>query len=183
MSDVRFLKSVHRVCPKQLSGIVVTLSIAMLLANTAQGSEIVWHKKMPEAIRESVKQRKPMLIMVGAEWCGYCHKMLDETFRNPAVATHIKAQFIPVLIDADEQAAFVEKWNVDSMPTVLIVASDQHVIGRVTGFQSAAQLDARLASFKTTAPKSNPNHSHSTLMPANKPPDTLAAAKQFSAGR
>ena len=138
---------------------------------------------MPEAIRESAKQHKPMLIMVGAEWCGYCHKMLDETFRNPAVATRIKAQFIPVLIDADEQAAYVEKLNVAAMPTVLIVTSDQHVIGRITGFQSAAQLDARLASFKTTVPKSNPEHSLSPLIQASKPRDTLAAAKQFSAGR
>ena len=183
MAAVRFLKSAQWLCRQRLIGIVVLLSVAMLLANTVQGAEIAWHKTMPEAIRESAKQHKPMLIMVGAEWCGPCHKMQAETFRNPAIATRIKAQFIPVLIDADQQPAFVEKLYVESMPTVLIVSSDQQVISRIIGFQSAAQLDARLASFQTTIPKSSPERSLSPSIRASKPLDTLAAAKQFSAGR
>ena len=183
MAAVRFLKSAQCFCQQRFVGIVATLSIAMLLTNTSQGTEIAWHKEMPEAIRESAKQHKPMLIVVGAEWCGPCHKMQAETFRNPAVATRIKAQFIPVLIDADQQAAFVEKLNVTSMPTVLVVTSDQRVIGRIIGFQSAAQLDARLASFQTTTPKSNPERSLPPVIRASTPLDTLAAAKQFSAGR
>ena len=171
MAAVRFLKS------------VVALSIALLSATAAHGAEIAWHKELPVAIRESAKQHKPMLIMVGAEWCGYCHKMQVETFRNPAVATRIKAQFIPLLIDADEQAALVETLNVASMPTVLVVTSDRQVIGRITDFQSAAQLDTRLASFQTTAPKLSPERSLLPAPRAIKPRDTLAAAKQFSAGR
>lgn len=168
----------------RLGGILVTLSIAMLLNNPIQGAEIAWHKKMPDAMREAAKQHKPMLVMVGAQWCGYCHRMQAETFRNPAVTTRITAQFVPVLLDADEQAAFVEAQNIESLPTVLIIAPDRHVLGRITGFQSATQLDARLASFKTPAPKPNPVHNLSpSIRAGNTHENTLAAAKRFSSGR
>ena len=69
------------------------------------------------------------------------------------------------------------------MPTVLVMTSDQHVIGRITGFQSVAQLDAQLALFKLTVPRTNPKRSLSSTIRATMPRDTLAAAKQFSARR
>lgn len=180
MAAVRFLKSAQSYFQPQWVRIAATLSIAILLANTVQGAEIAWHKKMPDAIRESAKQQKPMLVMIGAQWCGFCHRMQTETFRNSAVATRVTAQFIPVWLDADEQAAFVEAQKIESLPTVLIIAPDRHVLGRFTGFQSATQLDTRLASFKTPAAKPNIVHS---LPPSVRAGDTLAAAKQFDSGR
>jgi hypothetical protein len=87
--------------------------------------------------------------MVGARWCGPCRKMHAETFPNPAVVARVNSQFVPVLLDAEAQAADVKRLGVDAFPTVLVVSPEEKVVGRLTGFQSASQLNARLATYQT----------------------------------
>jgi len=74
--------------------------------------------------------------------------MHAETFPNPAVAARVNSQFVPVLLDAEAQAADVKRLGVDAFPTVLVVSPEEKVVGRMTGFQSASQLNARLASYQ-----------------------------------
>ena len=168
-----------RISSKLFAGFI----IALLLANAGQGAEIAWSKDLQKASLEAAKQRKPMLVMVGARWCGFCHKMLDQTFANPALVARINARFVPVLIDFDEQPALFEALHISSLPTVLVMTSDRHILGRQIGFQSVAQLDTQLASIKTSEPKS-PLHSKSAVsVPTRNQRDTLTAAKEFSAGR
>ena len=113
---------------------------------TLQNRSIAWLKDLQEAGRVSTQQHKAMLVLVEARWCGACNKMLQETFADPAVATRINRQFVPVLIDSDQQATLVQKLNVEAMPTVLVIV-DQRIVDRIIGFQTAAQFDARLAAF------------------------------------
>jgi hypothetical protein len=75
--------------------------------------------------------------------------MHAETFPNPALAARVNSQFVPVLLDADAQANDVKQLGVDAFPTVLVVSPEQKVMGRLTGFQSASQLNARLASYQS----------------------------------
>lgn len=120
---------------------------AALPARAAQAAGIAWHSNLQLAAQQAAVQHKSLLVMVKARWCGPCHKMLQQTFPNPAVAARINSQFIPVLIDADEHAATVKALGIEAMPTVVIISPDHKVTGRFTGFQSAAQLDARLAAL------------------------------------
>jgi thiol-disulfide isomerase/thioredoxin len=121
---------------------------ALFGGGRAQAAPIAWHKDLRRASREAVAGRRPMLVVVGARWCGPCRKMHSETFPSPAVASRVNSQFIPVLLDADEQPDDVRKLGVEAFPTVLVVSPEQKVIGRFTGFQSAAQLATRLASYQ-----------------------------------
>lgn len=132
--------------------LAVPLLLVSLSADAAQAAGINWHKDLASADREATSRNKPLLIMVDAPWCGYCRKMLAQTFPDPAVVTRINAQFIPVLINANEQPALVRSLKVDAMPTVLVVAAGRRIVARFTGFQTAAQLDARLASLTATSP-------------------------------
>jgi thiol-disulfide isomerase/thioredoxin len=116
-------------------------------ASAAQAAGIAWHGNLQAAAQQAATQRKPLLVMVKASWCGPCHKMLKQTFPDPALAARINSHFIPVLLDADQQAATVQALGVSAMPTVIIMTPERKVAGRFTGFQSAAQLDARLAAL------------------------------------
>lgn len=147
MPVTRFVTSVSR-----FSKWVGVFAIALVSASVSQGAEIAWHKDLAQATRESAKQNKSMLIMVGAKWCGFCHKMLQQTFPDPAITARINSQFVPVLLDADEQAELVGTLNVTSMPTMLVVRPDRKIVGRMAGFQSARQLDAQLATFNKPVP-------------------------------
>jgi|SRR5579872_2707495 len=181
----------------------LAVSLAGVLnAEAAPGAEIAWYKSPQIAARESASRKKPLLVMISARWCGPCHKMLQQTFPQPALANRINSQFIPLLVDADEQPGLIQKLNVEATPTVLVMDANQKVISRMTGFQSAAQLDSRLAAFKPVASRPTPRPiPHPPIEPPDASPqpakspgtlkrakqfsvrDTLSAAKLFSAGR
>src|SRR5258708_37511050 len=144
----KFIQLVSR--PGHISTGAVLL-VSAFSASAAQGAGIAWHGNLQEAAQQAAAQHKPLLVMVKARWCGPCHKMLQQTFPDPAVAARVNSQFIPVLIDADEQAATVQTLGVTAMPTVLVMSPERKVTGRFTGFQSAAQLHANLAAL-TPAP-------------------------------
>ncbi|MBI3864755.1 MAG: thioredoxin fold domain-containing protein [Planctomycetia bacterium] len=115
---------------------------------SAWSSEISWRKDLVAASRESAANSKPLLLMVKARWCGPCHKMLQQSFPDPAVTARVNAGFIPLLVDADEQSSLIQKLNINAFPTMLVLDSNQRVVERVTGFQTAAQLKARLAAYR-----------------------------------
>lgn len=193
MAAARFLKSLP-IIPKhrsvRLAAIVLT---AVLSANAAHADPILWHKDLQTAAREAAVRGRPIMAVVGARWCGYCRKMQAETFPNPAVAAHVKDQFVPLLIDADEQPALVQKLNVASFPSVLVISPEQKIIGRFTGFQLANQLDKSLASFHRAQTKRAEAKAAETKEPfhrrawaairASRPRTTLEAAEAFSTGR
>jgi thioredoxin-like negative regulator of GroEL len=162
------------------------------LAGAAHAAPIAWQKDIRSALRMSAEEDKPLMVMVGAGWCGYCHKMLQQTFPDPALALRVNGQFVPVLLDADEQAELVQKLRVNAMPTVLVISPERKIIGRFAGFQSAGQLAARLAPFQRARPAAAPRPVESkpafhqrmwSAIQAAAPRTTLEAAKAFSAGR
>jgi thiol-disulfide isomerase/thioredoxin len=136
-----------------------------IFTSRAQAGPIAWHKDLQAAMRESARQQKPVLVSVGARWCGPCRKMHAETFPNAAFAALVNSQFIPVLIDADEQPAVIQKLGVDSFPTVLVISSANKIVGRFTGFHTASQLQSRLAAFKPRVVERRPLFAELTPRP------------------
>lgn len=193
MSKVRVLAMRPRFC--DVLCLVLVLSAS---PGSAYAAGISWRNDLPEAARESARVQKPLLILVDARWCGACHKMLQQTFPNASVAARVGRDFVPVRLDADQQSDAVESLKVDALPTLLVVSPGGKVLGRITGFQSAAQLDARLASFQPVqararlATRGAPmRRSVAPSPPVPMPPpersavvplSTLEAARQFSGG-
>ncbi len=176
-----------QVARKSMSSWLAVLTLVCLSSiSSVQAGGIVWHQDLQQSARDAGRQQKPMLVMVGADWCGYCHKMLNETFSNPQMASRINQQFVPVLLDADRQAAAVQQLNVNSFPTVLVINSSNKVLMRIEGYQSTAQLETQLAVFKRpVAPVAPRRWTHTsfwrshTPLRVDAPLDTLSVAKQF----
>lgn len=135
----------------RLSAIVV---ITLATVQSVPAAEVGWRRDLQATYREATSRNKPILVVVGATWCGYCRQLHQQTLRNAALVARINDQFLPVLIDADEQAELTQQLQVDLLPAVLVISPERRILSRSTGFQTVAQLDSRLAAFKPTAPKS-----------------------------
>jgi thioredoxin-like negative regulator of GroEL len=192
VSADRVLSAFRLIFSKQSAGILAVFLAVPCFAGAARAAPIAWQKDIRMALRTSSEEGKPLMVMVGAGWCGYCYKMLQQTFPDPALALRVNGQFVPVLIDADEQAELVQKLRVDAMPTVLVISPERRIVGRFAGFQTAAQLAARLARFQRTRPAPAPMPMESkpafhqrawSAIQAAAPRGTLEAAKDFSASR
>lgn len=108
---------------------------------------IAWQTDFRQAARSSAQQGKPMLVMVTAPWCGYCRKMLSDTYVDGRVSALVQEGFLPVLVDQDANGRVAEALGAQALPTTLIISPDLKILSKVSGYQSASELLTRLGRF------------------------------------
>ena len=79
---------------------------------------------------DATTKKGVVLVDFSAEWCGPC-KMIAPVLEQ-------LSEIIKVDVDVEQQLA--QKYNVMSIPTLLLF-KDGNVIGQVVGFQSKAMLE------------------------------------------
>lgn len=150
--------------PVQPRRALVTAAVLFVAALPAfcEAGDIPWRRSYSAAYYEAGREGKPMLIHVSASWCAPCHRMLEETYSDPYLNWALGGPFVPLMLDADDDAAWLERLGVESVPTVLVVNAERRVIHRLSGFQSAGELTAALASAAPPTNTSSPTRHAST---------------------
>ena len=76
------------------------------------------------------------IYKVGAEWCGPCRQLKQELK---------DFDLVPIIeIDADENEAFCEKYNIRNIPVLLFCDSDDKVIDKFVGFTSKKEITEKI---------------------------------------
>lgn len=117
---------------------VLFLAAVFASALPANADTVAWRTSMKQAAADAEKSGKPMLIQFTAEWCGYCHKMLRETYTDATVIKQVNQHFIPVVLDADEHERLVSVIGVSAFPTTVILSPQLDVEARIEGFYRPA---------------------------------------------
>ena len=107
--------------------------------------KIQWHTNLQQAAELAQKSGKPILVQFTAEWCTFCHKMLDETLTNQKIAKQVNECFIPVVLDADENEQIVAALGVEAFPTTVVISPDLKSANRMVGYFRPAQFESQLA--------------------------------------
>ena len=76
------------------------------------------------------------IYKVGAEWCGPCRQLKQELK---------DFDLVPIIeIDADEDEAFCEKYNIRNIPVLLLCDSDDKIIDKFVGFTSKKEITEKI---------------------------------------
>lgn len=111
-----------------------------VVAGPGDATEISWQTSLDQARAAARAQNKPILIDFYATWCGPC-KMLDEqTYKASGVISLVSQHFIPVKIDVDKQQAVSQQFNIEAMPTTILLDARGKEIARKVGFIDAAEM-------------------------------------------
>jgi len=86
--------------------------------------------------RHLAKSGVPLVVDFWASWCGPCRMMAPE-FEKAAAAVEPRARLVKVNID--EEPAVAERFQVRSIPTIML-AFEGREVARIAGARSAAQL-------------------------------------------
>lgn len=91
-----------------LGGVILTIAVlayAFILVpqNKIAEEEIKWYT-FEEAIKLSDKKPKKIFIDLYTDWCGWCKRMDQTTFKDPAVVKYMNANFYAVKFDAEQKA-------------------------------------------------------------------------------
>lgn len=106
-------------------------------ASVSEGINWLSYKE-GKAIADS--RQKKTLIFFTAEWCAYCGKMDNETFKNPSVIRYINSHFIPVKVDFDRDNETASLFGVRGLPDLWFVSESGETISHRPGYISADTL-------------------------------------------
>jgi uncharacterized protein YyaL (SSP411 family) len=70
---------------------------------SAMHQPIHWHEWGAEAFETAKREKKPILLDIGAVWCHWCHVMDRESYEDPEIATIINQHFVAIKVDRDER--------------------------------------------------------------------------------
>ena len=85
---------------------MVSLLLAIVLSSVTSEQRI--QQEYASAYNESVKQEKPLMVVVGAEWCPACTVLKDSTIK-PMAQTGELDDVCVALIDKDQEPDLVDQ--------------------------------------------------------------------------
>ena len=90
---------------------------------------------LEQAMVKAQATGKFVLIDVFTTWCLPCKRLDQTTWKAPNVQEWLKANTIPIKVDAEETDWVADQFNVVSYPTVILVRSDGSELGRIVGYR------------------------------------------------
>lgn len=93
-----------------------------------------------------MQDREPVLLDCSAIWCPTCRVLHAEVFTDDTVKQAITAGFVLSRVDheAPEAQAFMQRYHVQGIPTLLVVSTDGQWLRRVPVSFDPATLAATL---------------------------------------
>lgn len=86
-----------------------------------------------------------LVIDAWAPWCHTCLSMRNLVFPDPQLAP-MAERFVYLAVDTElpQNAGFVERFPIRSLPTILVLDGQEQIVARYTGAMTAPELLARL---------------------------------------
>ncbi len=115
-------------------------------AGTTPKSKITWQKSLRAAHDASVEQNKPLLLVFGASWCTFCHKLHRETFTDRNLAAFVDREFISMTLDFDKDTKVVEVLEVEQLPCTVVLSPSADLLLKYVGFAKPEAYQKKLQS-------------------------------------
>lgn len=124
----------------------VVLALLLSVAGTAVNKPLTYE----EAIQQSQKENKPILILIGAKWCASCELMKRDTIEPMKSAGELK-DVIVTYVDKDERPELAQQlMKGETLPQVVMFCKDSDQWRRLslTGMQNKVRMQELLARAK-----------------------------------
>ena len=97
--------------------------------------KLKWHKSLKAAHKLAIETDKPLLIVFGASWCHYCHKLERETLSDKRTVALIERDFIPVQLDFDRDSKVAKILEVEHLPCTVILSPEADLLQKAEGYK------------------------------------------------
>lgn len=101
--------------------------------------KLIKAKNYEEALSLSKKHGMPTLVIFGADWCGWCKKLKNETMETESVKLIMK-NYIVSLVDVDKRRDITRKFGVEGVPAYIISNWEENVLKSGVGFKDEKEF-------------------------------------------
>jgi len=81
-----------------------------------------------------------MMLNFYADWCGFCKKMDNETFKDAAVVNYLNENFISIKVNSDKEQQVARDFYVQGLPTIWFLSNDGERLTSLPGYVPADRL-------------------------------------------
>ena len=114
--------------------LAVTASTAWSVETTAEQTPVQWEQWSAGVLDRAQQEGRLVLLDLTAEWCQFCRKMDEVTFRDQDVVDVINARYIPVRVDDKDQHAFAKRYAKVVRPATIILDDNGNELIRKPGY-------------------------------------------------
>jgi len=93
-------------------------------------------KEYKQVLAEAKAKHKKIFVDAYATWCAPCKQLQKTTFKDPKAAAYYNKNFINISVDVEKGngIGLAEKWNIEGLPTLLILDGNGKAIADHVGF-------------------------------------------------
>lgn len=110
-----------------------------------QSRTLFAHQSLETAWETAVEQQKPLLVMFSTKHCGYCTKMLKNTYGDPEIRRLLAQKLESVVAHAEDHRPMIQRMGIRSYPLTVIISPDGEVLGLLPGYVEARKFAKRVS--------------------------------------
>jgi len=138
---------------------IVALGLAAAVAYGGGGGRVAgtpgiqWERRFEDALKKARASHKPIMVDFWAQWCAWCHRLDKTTYVDPAVVK-LADDFVAVKVNSEgdpRDVAVAIRYDVSSLPTIMVISPEGRPITRVNGFVGPGQFPRVLEGARSVA--------------------------------
>jgi FKBP-type peptidyl-prolyl cis-trans isomerase 2 len=129
-----------------LAGKTITIDLeltGLTAASTLPSAELPWREDHDVALAQAKKEGKPAVLVLHADWCGFCKKLFSETMPDPRISA-LRDTFSWIKVNSDKLTEYKKLYGQDGYPMIVLFKADGSIATKLDGFQEAPRLRAAL---------------------------------------
>ncbi len=99
--------------------------------NPNSAHRIRWTDWAPAPFERARAEGKPVMLFLGAFWCGICQRMDETTFSDTEIIALLNAYFVPVRVEDAQRPDIDVRYNRDGWPTIVFLSAEGDYLASV----------------------------------------------------
>ena len=83
--------------------LVIPIAMMILFSTSAVAEDQIEWTDLSNGLLQAEAQEKKVFLFFYADWCLYCEKMKQTTFKNTKVIEYLNKNFISIAVNADKE--------------------------------------------------------------------------------